>query len=406
MSRPRILAFAYACEPGVGSEPGAGWAWANLLAGIGDTWVLTRANNRDAIEAAGGVRGLRFEYVDLPAWARRWKRGPRGVRLYSLLWQVGALRRAFRLRREIRFDLVWHLTLANAWLGSLAPLAGAPFVYGPVGGGAGTPANLRRTLGARGAVEDHARSIARCAGRWLNPFARLAWRRARLILAQNPETVAWLPSRYRGRAVVAPNPVLAEPLVPRLRPWSEDGEPTALFAGRLVPWKGARLAVQAAALAGWRVLIAGDGPERDSLEALADRLGSRDQITFLGRQPRHEVLRIMRERADVLLFPSLHDEAGWVVMEAVASGLPVVCLDRGGPPVLGGSRAVAVEVGGRERDVVRRLAAALPEAAALPPAPVAGRRFSLETRRAEIRLLLGDVGLPGGDVVWWQGEAA
>ena len=47
----RILAFAYACEPGRGSEPGAGWSWARMLAGLGETWVVTRANNREAIEA-------------------------------------------------------------------------------------------------------------------------------------------------------------------------------------------------------------------------------------------------------------------------------------------------------------------------------------------------------------------
>jgi glycosyltransferase involved in cell wall biosynthesis len=45
---------------------------------------------------------------------------------------------------------------------------------------------------------------------------------------------------------------------------------------------------------------------------------------------------LMREGSDVLLFPSLHDEGGWVIAEALATGLPVVCLDRGGPPAIGG----------------------------------------------------------------------
>ena len=46
----RILAFAYACSPDEGSEPGAGWTWARLLARFGDVWVLTRENNREGIE--------------------------------------------------------------------------------------------------------------------------------------------------------------------------------------------------------------------------------------------------------------------------------------------------------------------------------------------------------------------
>jgi len=71
--RMRILAIAYACEPGKGSEPGVGWVWSRMLARLGETWVVTRANNRPAIEEA--LSSLppeerpRFVYVDLPAWA-------------------------------------------------------------------------------------------------------------------------------------------------------------------------------------------------------------------------------------------------------------------------------------------------------------------------------------------------
>ena len=71
MSAPNILAFAYACEPGKGSEPGAGWAMARVAARIGPTWVITRANNREAIEASLPTIAerdrLTFVYVDLPS---------------------------------------------------------------------------------------------------------------------------------------------------------------------------------------------------------------------------------------------------------------------------------------------------------------------------------------------------
>jgi NAD(P)-dependent dehydrogenase (short-subunit alcohol dehydrogenase family) len=52
MNDLRIVAFAYACEPDSGSEPGVGWMWARMLAHLGETWVITRENNREAIEAA------------------------------------------------------------------------------------------------------------------------------------------------------------------------------------------------------------------------------------------------------------------------------------------------------------------------------------------------------------------
>jgi glycosyltransferase involved in cell wall biosynthesis len=58
-------------------------------------------------------------------------------------------------------------------------------------------------------------------------------------------------------------------------------------------------------------------------------------VAFRGWVSRQEVLRFMREKAGVLLLPSLHDQAGWIVGEALTLGLPAICLDRGGPPTLG-----------------------------------------------------------------------
>jgi hypothetical protein len=105
---------------------------ARIAARIGPTWVITRANNREPIEAHLPTiperEGLNFVYVDLPKRLTWWKRGKRGVHLYYLLWQFVALRRARSLLRQQEFGLVWHITMANIWLGSAAPLTDLPFV--------------------------------------------------------------------------------------------------------------------------------------------------------------------------------------------------------------------------------------------------------------------------------------
>ena len=55
-----ILLSAYACEPDQGSEPGIGWNWAVSLARAGHSvWVLTRANNHEAIDRALARQPLR-----------------------------------------------------------------------------------------------------------------------------------------------------------------------------------------------------------------------------------------------------------------------------------------------------------------------------------------------------------
>ena len=391
MSSPKILAFAYACEPGKGSEPGAGWALSRVAARIAPTWVITRANNRAAIEAELATTPeqdrLNFEYVDLPQHLMRWKKGKRGVHLYYLLWQFAALRRARSLQREHRFSFVWHMTIANVWLGSAAPLTDLPFVYGPVGGGVGISWKLLPSVGPAGSVFEVSRSVVRTAAKHLNPLCRLAMRRSEIILVQNPETRHWLPASWRSKAVVAPNAILDA--APPTRIARKDRPPTALFAGELIPLKGLALAIYAIAkLPGWRLLICGRGRDEQRLRDNARRLGVESRVRFLGWLPRNEVLRLMAEEADVLLFPSLHDEGPMVVAEALAVGLPVVCLDRGGAPVFG---ATVVRAG-----TIRQTSEGLARAMSTVPAQASTSRFSIEAATERFAGLLRSRGLLNG----------
>jgi glycosyltransferase involved in cell wall biosynthesis len=399
--RLRILVFAYACEPVEGSEPGAGWGWARVLAALGDAHVMTRSNNRQAIEAHLAElperARLHFHYVDLPAWARFWKRGQRGVRVYYLLWQLAAVREARRVSRHSPFDLVWHLTLANAWLGSLAWRLNVPFVYGPVGGGVAPPLRLLPTLGFRGVSYEGLRALARAAGRYANPFARLAWRHADLILVQNPETAAWLPRRHREKSVVCPNALVAPAAAHAVRAHPQ----MALFAARLIPWKGGALAIRAITLAsGWTLCVCGSGPDERRLRRLTEKLGVTERVRFLGWVAREEVLRLMEEEAQVLLHPSLHDDSPFVVAEAAVRGLPVVGLDLGGPPLLARRSGLFVTSRSGGADVAAALAAALSDAEAME---VEADDEWLPERRAEVvaqfvsqRLKLDAIGLMEG----------
>jgi glycosyltransferase involved in cell wall biosynthesis len=395
----RIVAFAYACEPGEGSEPGAGWIWARMLARLGETWVITRANNQILIDAElphiPEADRLHFVYTDLPPALRFWKRGRGAILPYYVLWQFSALREARRLQRDIHFDLVWHLTLANGWLGSTGALVGPPFVYGPVGGGATVPWSMVPVLGPRGIAEEGLRLLVRAVGRYLSPLSRLAWNRARLILVQNRDTRSWMPRRHRAKIEVFPHVVLSGDQIdrrsskPSLRPLT-----TALFAGRLLGWKGVTLAIRAISLLdGWTLLICGSGPDELRLKRLSQRLGVQERVRFLGRVPRERLLRLMEAEAGVLLFPSLRDEAGWVVVEALSRGMPVICLESGGPPELGGA-PVPIR---RPSRAVELLARSLVRASRAPVQ--SSRDFSPESVYVRLETLLAKSGItaPIGD---------
>jgi glycosyltransferase involved in cell wall biosynthesis len=121
-----------------------------------------------------------------------------------------------------------------------------------------------------------------------------------------------------------------------------------LYAGRLLPLKGVSLAILALErLRGWRLIVCGNGSDSMRLRALARDRQLGDRVDFRGWVERTEVLRVMREEASVFVFPSLHDEAGWVVVEAMASGLPVVYLSVGGPPILAGCATSVTPAGTR-----------------------------------------------------------
>jgi glycosyltransferase involved in cell wall biosynthesis len=111
-----------------------------------------------------------------------------------------------------------------------------------------------------------------------------------------------------------------------------------LSVGRLIHWKGYHLALEAFARLKSRFpqatyWVIGDGPERRRLAALAGRLRLRSSVRFLGSLPRGRTLAQLA-RGDVLVHPSLHESGGWACVEAMACGLPVVCLQIGGPAVL------------------------------------------------------------------------
>jgi glycosyltransferase involved in cell wall biosynthesis len=68
------------------------------------------------------------------------------------------------------------------------------------------------------------------------------------------------------------------------------------------------------------------------LRVLVEKLGISQQVKFLGRLSRAETISNL-SKCDVLVHPSLHESGGMVCLEAMSLGLPVICLDLGGPAV-------------------------------------------------------------------------
>lgn len=335
----RVLVSAYACEPNKGSEPGVGWNWVKQIARFHEVWVITRANNREAIERVleeEPMPNVHWVYFDLPRWARFWKKGQRGVHLYYYLWQIGAYFVGKRLHREVKFDLVHHVTFVNYWMPSFLVLLSVPFIWGPVGGGESTPIAFYRSFSFRGRMYEYVRNMARWIGEH-DPFVKLTARRTWIALATTPETEGRIKRLGCPSVQVLSQVAILDEEIVRLKaiPMRNSNPFRLVSIGRLLHLKGFHLGIEAfARFQKWfttsEYWLIGDGPERRNLQRVVQELGIAEKVRFWGNLPRQEVLKRLAE-CDVLVHPSFHDSGGLVCLEAMASGRPVICLDLGGP---------------------------------------------------------------------------
>jgi len=329
----RILMSVWACEPGRGSENEVGYRTLLAAASKHEVWAITNPSavaglrrtlpDNDATRRMHlhplefGVTGDRFEHLSMVGFQR-----------YYDAWQRQAARLARELDASVGFDVAHHATLSSYWTRAGVASLDVPLVWGPVGGAVNAPMRLLPELGARGVLEEVARASSRPILARLPPAHR-ARRRARFTFAQNRETA----SKVSSHAEVS---ILPNALATKVDAISSMQRRTSeiLFVGRLLPWKAPTLAVRALALlenGDASLHLCGDGPERIRVERLAASLGVRNRVIFEGWLPRSQLLDRLAH-AGALIHPSVHEEGGMCVAEALGLGTPVVCLRRGGPP--------------------------------------------------------------------------
>ncbi|MEQ9619038.1 MAG: glycosyltransferase [Deltaproteobacteria bacterium] len=336
--RLKVLVSAYACESAKGSEPGVGWNWVKQIGRFHEVWVITRTSNRESIERgkSGIPSNIHWVYYDFPGWFRFWKKGQRGVHLYYYLWQIAVYFLARRMHKETNFDIVHHLTFGVYWLPSFLSLLPAAFIFGPLGGAERTPREFYRSYSLKGRIYERLRDAARWVGE-KDPFVLLSIRRAKLVLAKVRETGERLSLLGAKEVQIYPESGISIEEIEKL-PVTKPAESRnfkIISIGRLLHWKGFHLGLKAfsrllSEFPSSEYWIIGQGPERENLELLAKTLGIADKVKFFSELPREDVLKKLSE-CDGMVHPSLHDSGGWVCLEAMAMGKPVLCLDLGGP---------------------------------------------------------------------------
>jgi colanic acid/amylovoran biosynthesis glycosyltransferase len=195
---------------------------------------------------------------------------------------------------------------------------------------------------------------------------------------------------------VIPNQCSLDGFEFRERGTSDSGATKLVFVGRLAEVKGIVFGIRAIRLLrdqGYDVgfSIVGDGPRREVLEAEVQRLGLEDCVTFHGRLSQSGVVKQLH-MADIFVMPGVVASSGAteafgnVVLEAAATGLPVVASDVGALPEVVDDGETGFVVPSRSPE---KLAEAIAE---LIKSPEMRARFGQKARKKAEGLAVDDDG--------------
>ena len=347
----RVLLIAEAANPEWTSVPLIGWNLARALAEVADVHLVTQIRNRAAIIRAGLIEGDDFTVIDNEQFAAplnrlSWMlRGGAGkgwtttTAFASLAYYSfeNELWRQFEARLMAReFDLVHRITPLSPTSPSIIAKRLArlkiPFIVGPLNGGVPWSKEFRARQYAEREWLAHVRWLYK-----LMPGYRSTRKYSSAILAGSKHTFDEMPGWAKHKCIYIPeNGVDLDRFSHRYGRRASIPLQGA-FVGRLVPYKGADILLEAAATClrdgQLQLHLVGDGPHRQFLEKLVDRLGVRRAVTFHGWIPHNEVQKTLGA-CDFMALPSIREFGGGVVLESMALGVVPIVANYGGPAEL------------------------------------------------------------------------
>ncbi len=347
----RALLIAEAANPEWTSVPLIGWSLSRALAKLTDAHLVTHIRNRDAIKRAGLIEGRDFTAIDNeqvagPVWKLATRlRGGAGkgwttlaafsaLSYYSFEYMVW---RQFGSRiAHHEFDLVHRITpLSPTHQSPIAKKLAkvrVPFILGPLNGGVPWPKDF---IDRQHAEREWLAYVRRLFS--LMPAYRSTRQYSSAIIVGSRHTLTEMPDWAKGKCIYIPENAVDFQRFSTPRKHSASLPLKAAFVGRLVPYKGADMLLEAASdLLKARKLelhIIGDGPQRASLEDMANDFGIRQSVHFHGWVPHKEVQNVLGS-CDFMALPSVREFGGGVVVEAMALGVTPIVADYAGPSEL------------------------------------------------------------------------
>lgn len=336
----KVLINAYACSPGMGSEPGMAWNWVVNLAKFCELHIITEGEFREKIEAVvptleqGG--NMHFYYNPVSDEIRKmcWNQGDWRFYKYYRQWQWKTYLMAKDICEKERIDVLHQLNMIGfrepGYLWKLSKENGVPFVWGPIGGLKQFPTAYLKGSGLKMQLFMRLKNFLNI---WqLKHEKRVdeALKTAKLLISSIPDSYRAL-KKYKG---------LESIVIPETGCFLSEDISTSRFdtekfhimwVGKFDFRKQLPLALQAVALAKnpkLKLDVYGSGSvgQVEMAKNIAEELGISDLVIWHGNQQNDVVMEAMR-KAQLFFFTSVNEDTSTVVLEAVSNRLPVVCFD-------------------------------------------------------------------------------
>ncbi len=344
--KPKVLLSAYQCAPKTEAVSQIGWQWYSRLAQRVTVTLVTHIRNRPYLLQAGvPLAHSEIVFIDTEWFAkplyylasRLFPNSQNAVFLLSSLdffiydWvAVRYMKR--RQQAGAQWDIIHSVTPVSPVAATRWHKLQRPVILGPWNGGLKNPASFPEIM-----KEDSS---------WIYPLRNLGYlidfvigstRKAAIILTATQATLQSIPSRYHSRCRhLLENGVDLNLFTPT--PWPTPPSKTQplhiVFVGRLLPFKGVPLLLEA--IARWKdhlpieLTIVGEGPLKKKWQVKTDQLHISEMVHWYGLASRNQVAAQI-QAAHVLCLPSVRESGGAVLLEAMACARPVITIAFGGP---------------------------------------------------------------------------
>lgn len=345
----KVLMIAEQCNPDWASVPLVCYNFYREISQIVDVTLITHERNRQAFEQYQQHKQI-FYIPESPTIKKYHSliekvthKGVINWPLYNALaypiyaefnHQVYQL--CHRDIRQGKYDVIHAITpmMPRYPVKLIKACGNTPLLLGPVNGGVPFPKGFEKTAKKEKVFWNFLRPF----GRHLIPGYVETYKKADRILSGSTYTLNMLKELFvipDHRIELLFENGITKDFLSRASQRYENQKIELLFVGRLVPYKGADILIEAIAKLDPSIrnqislTIIGDGSEREDLHRRVKTLNLTDSVKFTGWIKQQDTLEYY-SRSDIFCFPSIREFGGAVVMEAMACGLPCIVVNNGG----------------------------------------------------------------------------